>query len=148
MVTSTDLPDSVKWFANHIESNELPSDGLVLLMDDISYGESLGNTAKFPRNAMAFKWKDETAETTLREIHWSPSRTGLINPVAVFDPVELEGTTITRASVHNVSIVESFFPFRHYAECAFACSDNGCRCICKSQHLFQVILCKIGKSML
>ena len=107
MVTSTDLPDSVKWFANHIESNELPSDGLVLLMDDIAYGESLGNTAKFPRNAMAFKWKDETAETTLREIHWSPSRTGLINPVAVFDPVELEGTTITRASVHNVSIVES-----------------------------------------
>ena len=76
-------------------------------MDDIAYGESLGNTAKFPRNAMAFKWKDETAETTLREIHWSPSRTGLINPVAVFDPVELEGTTITRASVHNVSIVES-----------------------------------------
>ena len=107
MVTSTDLPDSVKWFANHIESNELPSDGLVLLMDDIAYGESLGNTAKFPRNAMAFKWKDETAETTIREIHWSPSRTGLINPVAVFDPVELEGTTITRASVHNVSIVES-----------------------------------------
>ena len=107
MVTSTDLPDSVKWFANHIESNELPSDGLVLLMDDIAYGESLGNTAKFPRNAMAFKWKDETEETTLREIHWSPSRTGLINPVAVFDPVELEGTTITRASVHNVSIVES-----------------------------------------
>ena len=77
------------------------------MMDDIAYGESLGNTAKFPRNAMAFKWKDETAETTLREIHWSPSRTGLINPVAVFDPVELEGTTITRASVHNVSIVES-----------------------------------------
>ncbi len=106
MVTSSTLPSNVQWFSEHIESNELPSDGLVLLMDDIAYGESLGRTAKFPRNAMAFKWKDETAETTLREIHWSPSRTGLINPVAVFDPVELEGTTVTRASVHNVSIVE------------------------------------------
>ncbi len=107
MVTADTLPENVQWFSAHIESNELPSDGLVLLMDDIAYGESLGRTAKFPRNAMAFKWKDETAETTLREIHWSPSRTGLINPVAVFDPVELEGTTVTRASVHNVSIVES-----------------------------------------
>ncbi len=106
MVTATNLPENVQWFSERIESNELPSDGLVLLMDDIAYGESLGRTAKFPRNAMAFKWKDETAETTLREIHWSPSRTGLINPVAVFDPVELEGTTVTRASVHNVSIVE------------------------------------------
>ena len=106
-VTATTLPEEVLWFSDHIETNELPSDGLVLLMDDIAYGESLGRTAKFPRNAMAFKWKDETAETTLREIHWSPSRTGLINPVAVFDPVELEGTTVTRASVHNVSIVES-----------------------------------------
>ena len=107
MVTASTLPSNVQWFSERIESNELPSDGLVLLMDDIAYGESLGRTAKFPRNAMAFKWKDETAETTLREIHWSPSRTGLINPVAVFDPVELEGTTVTRASVHNVSIVES-----------------------------------------
>lgn len=106
MVTSSTLPSNVQWFSDRIQSNELPSDGLVLLMDDIAYGESLGRTAKFPRNAMAFKWKDETAETTLREIHWSPSRTGLINPVAVFDPVELEGTTVTRASVHNVSIVE------------------------------------------
>ena len=107
MVTADSLPENVQWFSERIESNELPSDGLVLLMDDIAYGESLGRTAKFPRNAMAFKWKDETAETTLREIHWSPSRTGLINPVAVFDPVELEGTTVTRASVHNVSTVES-----------------------------------------
>ncbi len=106
MVTAASLPENVQWFSERVESNELPSDGLVLLMDDIAYGESLGRTAKFPRNAMAFKWKDETAETTLREIHWSPSRTGLINPVAVFDPVELEGTTVTRASVHNVSIVE------------------------------------------
>ena len=106
MVNAADLPENVQWFSEHIESNELPSDGLVLLMDDIAYGESLGRTAKFPRNAIAFKWKDETAETVLREIHWSPSRTGLINPVAVFDPVELEGTTVTRASVHNVSIVE------------------------------------------
>lgn len=77
-----------------------------MIYDDINYGLSLGTTAKFPRNAIAFKWKDETALTTLREIEWSASRTGLINPVAIFDPVELEGTTVTRASVHNVSIVK------------------------------------------
>ena len=97
---------AVEAFAQETEHYNIPSDGLVLLYDDIAYGESLGRTAKFPRNAIAFKWKDETAETTLRYIHWSPSRTGLINPVAVFDPVELEGTTVTRASVHNLSIME------------------------------------------
>ena len=101
------LEEAVKEFSKEAEHFHLPSDGLVLLYDDIAYGESLGRTAKFPRNAIAFKWKDETAETTLRCIHWSPSRTGLINPVAVFDPVELEGTTVTRASVHNLSIMES-----------------------------------------
>ena len=103
---SDDLPDAVEQFSQKIEENDIPSDGLVLLMDDIAYGESLGATAKFPRNAMAFKWKDELAETTLRYIEWSASRTGLINPVAVFDPVELEGTTVKRASVHNLSIME------------------------------------------
>ena len=101
------IEEAVAQFGEQVTSFDLPSDGLVLLMDDIAYGESLGRTAKFPRNAMAFKWKDETAETTLRAIHWSPSRTGLINPVAVFDPVELEGTTVTRASVHNLSIMEA-----------------------------------------
>ena len=94
------------YFAEKIITNDFPSDGLVALYDDIAYGESLGSTAKFPRNAFAFKWADEVRETTLREIEWSPSRTGLINPVAVFDPVELEGTTVSRASVHNVSIVK------------------------------------------
>ena len=83
------------------------SDGLVLIYDDIAYGQSLGRTAKFPRDSIAFKWADETAETTLQEIEWSASRTGLINPVAIFDPVELEGTTVSRASVHNVSIVKA-----------------------------------------
>lgn len=97
---------AVERFADAIQSFDIPSDGLVLLMDDIAYGESLGRTTKFPRNSIAFKWKDETASTILREIHWSPSRTGLINPVAVFDPVELEGTTVSRASVHNLSIME------------------------------------------
>lgn len=101
------VESAVKQFAEEIQTFGLPSDGLVLLLDDIAYGESLGRTAKFPRNAIAFKWKDETAETTLQEIHWSPSRTGLINPVAVFDSVELEGTTVSRASVHNLSIMES-----------------------------------------
>lgn len=105
-VTSATLPAVVVNFAGMVTENDLPSDGLVLLLDDIAYGDSLGRTAKFPRNAMAFKWADETQETTLREVEWSASRTGLINPVAVFDPVQLEGTTVKRASVHNLSIVE------------------------------------------
>ena len=106
LVTKDTVDEEVAWFASHIENNEVPSDGLVLVYDNISYGESLGTTAKFPRDAFAFKWADEIRETTLREIEWSPSRTGLINPVAIFDPVELEGTTVSRASVHNISIME------------------------------------------
>ena len=106
VVTSENLDEAMDYFAERITTNDFPSDGLVALYDDIAYGESLGSTAKFPRNAFAFKWADEVRETTLREIEWSPSRTGLINPVAVFDPVELEGTTVSRASVHNVSIVK------------------------------------------
>ena len=104
-VTSDTLPAAVQSFADRIPHNDFPSDGLVLLMDDIAYGEGLGMTAKFPRNAMAFKWADEPADTTLLEMEWSASRTGLINPVAIFEPVELEGTTVSRASVHNISIV-------------------------------------------
>ena len=106
LVTGGTIEEEVAWFARHIEKNELPSDGLVLVYDDIAYGQSLGATAKFPRDSFAFKWADEIRETTLREIEWSPSRTGLINPVAVFEPVELEGTTVSRASVHNISIME------------------------------------------
>lgn len=98
--------DAVAWFEGQIGKNDIPSDGLVLSFEDIAYGESLGRTAKFPRNAIAFKWADEVRETTLLKIEWSPSRTGLINPVAVFEPVELEGTTVSRASVHNVSIMK------------------------------------------
>ena len=98
---------AVKQFEEQVPENDIPSDGLVLLYDDIAYGESLGRTAKFPRNAIAFKWQDEVRETTLSYIEWSASRTGLINPVAVFEPVELEGTTVSRASVHNISIMES-----------------------------------------
>ena len=105
VVTGATLSENMDWFAEHIEKNEYPSDGLVALYDDIAYGESLGRTAKFPRNSMAFKWADEIRETTLKEIEWSPSRTGLINPVAIFEPVELEGTTVSRASVHNISIM-------------------------------------------
>lgn len=100
------LPEAVAAFSKEVQSCDMPSDGLVLLMDDIAYGESLGRTSKFPRNSIAFKWADEIRETRLREIEWSASRTGLINPVAVFDPVELEGTTVSRASVHNLSILE------------------------------------------
>ena len=106
MVTGENLDEAMDYFAHAIEQNDFPSDGLVALYDDIAYGNSLGSTAKFPRNAFAFKWADEVRETTLREIEWSPSRTGLINPIAVFEPVELEGTTVSRASVHNVSIVK------------------------------------------
>ena len=105
-VTRETIDSEVAWFAEHISENEVPSDGLVLVYDDIAYGQSLGTTAKFPRDSFAFKWADEVRETTLLEIEWSPSRTGLINPVAIFEPVELEGTTVSRASVHNISIME------------------------------------------
>lgn len=101
------LPEAVAAFSGEVQSCDMPSDGLVLLMDDIAYGESLGRTSKFPRNSIAFKWADEIRETRLLEIEWSASRTGLINPVAIFDPVELEGTTVSRASVHNISIMEA-----------------------------------------
>lgn len=104
--TGETLDDTIDYFARAVTENDFPSDGLVALYDDIAYGESLGRTAKFPRNAFAFKWADEMRETQLLEIEWSPSRTGLINPVAIFEPVELEGTTVSRASVHNVSILK------------------------------------------
>lgn len=104
-VNQSNIEDAIKWFADNIEENTIPSDGLVLIYDDIEYGNSLGKTSKFPRDSIAFKWKDELRETTLREIEWSASRTGLINPIAIFDPVELEGTTVSRASVHNISVM-------------------------------------------
>ncbi len=107
LVDADTLPAAVEDFAARIQDNDFPSDGLVLLLEDIAYGQSLGTTAKFPRNAIAFKWADEVEETHLRSVEWSASRTGLINPVAIFDPVELEGTTVTRASLHNVSIVKA-----------------------------------------
>ena len=105
-VTAETLDEAMDYFAEAVTTNDFPSDGLVALYDDIAYGESLGTTAKFPRNAIAFKWADEMRDTRLLEIEWSPSRTGLINPVAIFEPVELEGTTVSRASVHNISIMK------------------------------------------
>ena len=105
-VTAETLDEAMDYFAEAVTTNDFPSDGLVALYDDIAYGESLGTTTKFPRNAMAFKWADEMRDTRLLEIEWSPSRTGLINPVAIFEPVELEGTTVSRASVHNISIMK------------------------------------------
>lgn len=107
VVTKDTLEDQVMDFAARIPDNDIPSDGLVLSYNDIVYGKSLGTTAKFPRDSIAFKWADEQAQTRLLEVEWSPSRTGLINPVAVFEPVELEGTTVTRASLHNVSILRA-----------------------------------------
>lgn len=101
------LPSYVSQFAERITENDFPSDGLVLILEDIAYGESLGTTAKFPRNAIAFKWADEIRETHLLDVEWSASRTGLINPIAVFEPVELEGTTVSRASLHNISILRA-----------------------------------------
>lgn len=106
-VDASKVEETVSAFAEKIQYYDVPSDGLVVTYDDIAYGQSLGRTAKFPRDSMAFKWQDETAETVLREIEWSPSRTGLINPVAIFEPVELEGTTVSRASVHNLSIMKA-----------------------------------------
>lgn len=106
MVTRDQVEYAVAEFSRKIVDNDFPSDGLVLVYDDIAYGRSLGRTAKFPRDSYAFKWADEQVSTKLLEIEWSPSRTGLINPVAIFEPVELEGTTVSRASVHNISIME------------------------------------------
>ena len=105
-VTEDTIRGEIEKFSKKIEQFDLPSDGLVLVYDDLAYGKSLGRTAKFPRDSIAFKWADETAETTLTEIEWSPSRTGLINPVAIFEPVELEGTTVSRASLHYISVME------------------------------------------
>ena len=106
-VTGKNILSAIDDFSETITNGfDLPSDGLVLTYDDISYSRSLGRTAKFPRDSIAFKWQDELAETTLTDIEWSASRTGLINPVAIFEPVELEGTTVSRASVHNVSILK------------------------------------------
>ena len=105
-VTGAQIPEAVRAFSEAVQENDFPSDGLVCIYDDIAYGQSLGRTAKFPRDSFAFKWQDELRETRLVEIEWSPSRTGLINPVAVFEPVELEGTTVSRASVHNISILK------------------------------------------
>lgn len=104
-VTEDNIFEAIKYFEEKIKTYDIPSDGLVLTYNDIAYGQSLGRTAKFPRHSIAFKWADELAETSLQEIEWSASRTGLINPVAIFDPVELEGTTVSRASVHNISIL-------------------------------------------
>lgn len=105
-VTEDSLEAAVKYFSESVPGNDVPSDGLVLLFDDMEYGRSLGRTAKFPRDSIAFKWADEIQETTLSYIEWSASRTGLINPVAVFEPVDLEGSTVSRSSVHNLSIME------------------------------------------
>lgn len=105
-VTAHTIEEKVAYFAEQISKNDFPSDGLVLVYDDIAYGQSLGMTSKFPRDSFAFKWADEIRETRLLEIEWSASRTGLLNPVAIFEPVELEGTTVSRASVHNISIME------------------------------------------
>lgn len=107
LVTEENILDTIELFEKKIENYDIPSDGLVLTYDDIAYGQSLGRTAKFPRHSIAFKWADELRETTLKEIEWSASRTGLINPVAIFEPVELEGTTVSRASVHNISILRA-----------------------------------------
>ena len=107
LVDGNNILETIELFEKKIENNDIPSDGLVLIYNDIAYGRSLGRTAKFPRNSIAFKWADELRETTLKEIEWSASRTGLINPVAVFEPVELEGTTVSRASVHNISILRA-----------------------------------------
>ena len=106
-VNKDNILEAVQAFSDRIQDNDFPSDGLVLIYDDIAYGRSLGRTAKFPRNSIAFKWADEEQETILTGIEWSPSRTGLINPIALFDPVDLEGTTVSRASLHNLSIMDS-----------------------------------------
>ncbi|MDD6919981.1 MAG: NAD-dependent DNA ligase LigA [Eubacteriales bacterium] len=107
LVNSNNVSEKIEQLRVAVGDNDIPSDGLVLMFDDIAYGKSLGNTAKYPRNAIAFKWQDEIQQTKLVEIEWSASRTGLINPIAVFEPVELEGTVVSRASLHNVSVMQN-----------------------------------------
>lgn len=106
-VDNKNILEAIDNYAERVHSFEIPSDGLVLTLEDLEYAATLGTTAKFPRDSLAFKWADQQAETILREIEWSPSRTGLLNPIAIFDPVELEGTTVKRASVHNLNIMET-----------------------------------------
>lgn len=106
LTTAQTIRQTIDLFQQEVATNDMPSDGLVLTFDDIEYGQSLGQTSKFPKDAIAFKWRDEIKNTTLIEVEWSASRTGLINPIAVFEPVELEGTTVSRASVHNISILK------------------------------------------
>lgn len=106
-VDNKSIFEAIDNYAERVHSFEIPSDGLVLTLEDLEYAATLGTTAKFPRDSLAFKWADQQAETILREIEWSPSRTGLLNPIAIFDPVELEGTTVKRASVHNLNIMET-----------------------------------------
>ena len=106
MVDAESLSGAIDRYEEAIPDFDIPSDGLVLTLDDLEYSATLGETAKYPKDSIAFKWRDQQAETVLREIEWSPSRTGLLNPVAIFDPVELEGTTVSRASVHNINIME------------------------------------------
>ena len=105
-VNADNIVREIEYFEKAIKDNDIPSDGLVLSYDDLAYAESLGRTAKFPRGAIAFKWADETAETVLRKVEWQTSRTGMINPIAVFDCVDLEGTEVRRASLHNVSVIK------------------------------------------
>lgn len=107
LVNRETVGEEIQWFSGQVDQNDFPSDGLVLIFNDIAYGASLGRTSKFPRDSIAFKWADELKETVLQEVEWSASRTGLINPIAIFEPVELEGTTVSRASLHNISIMES-----------------------------------------
>lgn len=107
LVSGENLENQVYNLEKSIEQNPFPSDGLVLTYNDSVYGESLGVTGKFPRNAIAFKWEDETYNTILKEIEWSASRTGLLTPVAVYDPVEVDGSTISRASLFNVSYLQN-----------------------------------------
>ena len=103
---ASEVDDVIDYYKEKIKTYDVPSDGLVVAYNDINYSKSLGMTNKYPRDSIAFKWKDETKETKLKDILWSTSRTGLINPVAVFEPVELEGTTVKQASLHNVSIMK------------------------------------------
>ena len=102
------LENVMRQWEKMVNNFDIPVDGLVAAFNDAAYANSLPGTSNKPNPLVgyAFKWADETTETILRDIEWSASRTGLLNPVAIFDPVELEGTTVTRASLHNVSYIE------------------------------------------
>ena len=102
------IQDAIEHMRDQAIEKGIPIDGMVMKYDSISYSKQKGGTSHHNNDGIAFKFEDETAETVLREIEWSMGRTGQLTPVAIFDPIELDGTIVTRASVHNLSYIKDY----------------------------------------